>query len=113
MRGGRNRDEFEVEAVKRVTERGHSVPEVAHRLGISTHELDMWKAKFAQPNAVRRAELHENVEVRRLNAELKGVTQERDVSNEAATYFAQEVKANCAFMRTEDVWWHRAFYIAE
>lgn len=33
MSGKRDTDEFKIEAVKQVTERGHSVAEVADRLG--------------------------------------------------------------------------------
>nr|WP_282960328.1 transposase [Burkholderia cenocepacia] len=46
-------DEFKIEAVKQVTERGHSVTDVAQRLGITTHSLYAWKLKFG-----RQAELN-------------------------------------------------------
>lgn len=39
MSGKRYTDEFTIEAVKQVTERGHSVAYVAQRLGITTHSL--------------------------------------------------------------------------
>ncbi len=39
MSGKRYTDEFKIEAVKQVTERGHSVAEVAQRLGIATQSL--------------------------------------------------------------------------
>ncbi len=32
-------DEFKIEAVKQVTEQGHSVADVAQRLGVSSHSL--------------------------------------------------------------------------
>jgi transposase len=32
-------EEFRIEAVKQVTERNHSVADVAARLGVSTHSL--------------------------------------------------------------------------
>jgi len=35
-------EEFKIEAVKQVTERGHSVAEVASRLGTTTHSLYAW-----------------------------------------------------------------------
>ena len=35
MKGTRYTAEFKAEAVKQVTERGHGVVEVAHRLGVS------------------------------------------------------------------------------
>jgi transposase len=39
MRGKRYTEEFKIEAVKQVTERGHPVAEVASRLGVTTHSL--------------------------------------------------------------------------
>lgn len=39
MSGKRYTDEFKIEEVKQVTERGHSVADVAQRLGITTHSL--------------------------------------------------------------------------
>jgi transposase len=89
MSGKRYTDEFKIEAIKQVTERGHSVAEVAARLGITTHSLYAWKAKFGQPDVVRRAELDQGAEVRRLKAELKRVTEERDILKKAAAYFAK------------------------
>lgn len=34
--------EFKEEAVRQITERGYSVAEVSHRLGVSTHSLYKW-----------------------------------------------------------------------
>lgn len=79
MSGKRYTDEFKIEAVKQVTERGHSVADVAQRLGITTHSLYTWKLKFGRPDVVRQAELDQNAEVRRLKSELKRVTEERDI----------------------------------
>jgi transposase len=78
MSGKRYTDEFKIEAVKQVTERGHPVIDVAQRLGITTYSLYGWKAKFDKPNVVRQPELDQSAEVRRLKAELKRVTEERD-----------------------------------
>lgn len=89
MSGKRYTDEFKAEAVKQVTERGHSVVEVAQRLGITPHSLYAWKAKFGKPEVVRRTELDQSAEVRRLKAELKRVTEERDILKKAAAYFAK------------------------
>lgn len=46
MSSKRYTDEFKIEAVKQVTERGFSVGEVARRLGVTTHSLYAWKDKF-------------------------------------------------------------------
>jgi transposase len=89
MSGKRYTDEFKIEAVKQVTERGLPVAEVAQRLGITTHSLYAWKVKFGRPEAVQKAELDQNAEVRRLRAEVKRLTEERDILKKAAAYFAK------------------------
>lgn len=40
MSGKRYPEEFKIEAVKQVTEKGYSVAEVATRLGTTTHSLN-------------------------------------------------------------------------
>jgi len=42
MSSKRYPEEFKIEAVKQVTEKGHSVAEVAARLGTTTHSLYTW-----------------------------------------------------------------------
>jgi len=42
MSGKRYPEEFKIEAVKQVTERGHTSAEVAARLGVSAHSLYQW-----------------------------------------------------------------------
>ncbi|MBM2886534.1 transposase [Chromobacterium phragmitis] len=39
-------EEFKIEAVKQVTERGYPVSEVASRLGVSTHSLYQWLKRY-------------------------------------------------------------------
>ena len=46
MSGKRFTEEFKKEARKQVTERGHSVAEVAERLGPTTHSLYAWLKKY-------------------------------------------------------------------
>jgi transposase len=89
MSGKRYTDEFKIEAVRQVTEHGRSVVEVAQRLGITSHSLYAWKKTFAKPDVVQRAELDQSAEVRRLKAELKRMTEERDILKKAAAYFAK------------------------
>ena len=90
MSGKRYTDEFKIEAVKQVTERGHSVKEVAERLGVTPHSLYGWKAKFDKPSVVHRAELDQGAEVRRLKTEIRRLTEERDILKKAAAYFARQ-----------------------
>lgn len=87
--GKRYTDEFKIEAVRQVTERGHSVADVAERLGVTTHSLYAWLKRLEKPAVVQRAELDQNAEVRRLKAELRRVTEERDILKKAAAYFAK------------------------
>lgn len=92
MSGKRYTDEFKIEAVRQVTDRGFKVAEVAEvaeRLGVTTHSLYAWIRKFGKPEVVRRAELDQGAEIRRLKAELRRVTEERDILKKAAAYFAK------------------------
>ena len=76
--------EFKAEAIKQVIDRGHTVVEVAARLGLPKHTLYDWVQK-----ARKAAAPSESAEVRRLKAELKRVTEERDILKKAAAYFAK------------------------
>jgi transposase len=89
MSSKRYTDEFKVEAVRQVTDRGFKVAEVAERLGVTTHSLYAWLRKFGKSGVVQRAELDQTAEVRRLKAELRRVTEERDILKKAAAYFAK------------------------
>ena len=89
MSGKRYTDEFKIEAVKQVTERGHRVQEVASRLGITTYSLYSWVRKFEKPVGPAKPEVEQNAEIRRLKSELKRVTEERDILKKAAAYFAK------------------------
>lgn len=71
----RHSDEFKIDAVTQVTERGYSVKEVAARLGISTKSLYTWMINFSQPQRVTDQE----AQVRRLQKELARVPEERDI----------------------------------
>ncbi|AOD15008.1 transposase [Xanthomonas fragariae] len=79
MSSKRYTDEFKIEAVRQVTDRGFKVAEVAERLGVTTHSLYAWLRKFGKPGVVQRAEVDQSAEVRRLKAELRRVTEERDI----------------------------------
>ena len=83
-------DEFKIEAVKQVTERGHRVAEVADRLDVSQHTLYFRIKRYSKIPAVRAAQDSQLDELRRLKAELKRVTEERDILKKAAAYFAKQ-----------------------
>jgi transposase len=90
MSGKRYTDEFKIEAVKQVTDRGYSVADVAERLGVTTKSLYDWIKLYGESAEQYQAAKQRDEEVRRLKAELKRVTEERDILKKAATYFAKE-----------------------
>lgn len=83
-------DEFKIEAVRQVTDRGYSVAEVAERLGTTTHSLYAWVKKFGPKDKAAKEAEETECELRRLKAELRRVTEERDILKKAAAYFAKE-----------------------
>ena len=91
---GRKRytEAFKVEAVRQVTEAGHGVYDVASGLGISNKSLYDWIKAYRPESGAIQASRADQEELRKLKAELKRVTQERDILKEAARYFAQESK---------------------
>ena len=72
-------EEFKIEAVKQITERGHKVADVSARLGVSQHSLYQWIKAHRTPVGDRLAQGSQTDELRRLKAELKRVTEERDI----------------------------------
>ena len=89
MSSKRYPEEFKIEAVRQVTEHGHSVAEVATRLGATTHSLYAWLKKYGPRSGQYQEEKDQAAEIRRLKAELKRVTDERDILKKAAAYFAK------------------------
>ena len=83
-------EEFKIEAVKQITERGHRVADVSARIGVSQHSLYKWIKSYALPAAERQAQASQTEELRRLKAELRRVTEERDILKKAAAYFAKQ-----------------------
>ena len=82
--------EFKIEAVKQITERGYPVREVAERLGVTTHSLYAWLKKYGPNSEQTTQHDDQNAEIKRLRAELKRVTEERDILKKATAYFAKE-----------------------
>jgi len=81
-------DEFKIDAVAQVTERGYSVKDVAKRLGITTKSLYNWMTHFSKPQKHNDQE----IELKRLRKELARVTEERDILKKATAYFAKDAK---------------------
>ena len=86
-KGKRYTQEFKEAAVKQITERGYSVAEVAERLDICTKTLYHWRGQLSdKPKAVQSSD--EKLKIAKLEAQLKRVTEERDILKKAARYFA-------------------------
>jgi transposase len=86
--------EFKAQAVKLVTERGLRFVEAAHDLGIGESPLRNWKQALAAHGELAfpgkgNPPAHEE-ELRRLRAEVKRLTMEREILKKAAAFFAKE-----------------------
>ena len=92
MSGQRYTEEFKIQAVNQVLEEGHSINQVAKRLGVSYKSLYDWVKRSSKPPKKRQDDDAQIQEIRRLKAELKRVTMERDILKEATVYFAGESK---------------------
>ena len=65
MSSKRYPEEFRIEAVKQVTERGHPVAEVASRIGVSQHSLYEWLKRYSLPSTERNELQGQSAEIRR------------------------------------------------
>lgn len=90
MSSKRYPEEFKIEAVKQITEKRYPISEVAGRSGVSQHNLYKWMKNYSLPEPERIEAQSQQAERRRLRAELKRVTEERDILKKAAAYFAKE-----------------------
>ena len=84
MKGKRYTDELKQEAVKQVSERGYSVADVAQRLGTTTHSLYAWIKKYGKANPGQAGKADLETENARLKADLRRITEERDILKKAA-----------------------------
>ena len=86
--------EFKIEAVRRITEQGHSLAEVARDLDLSESMLRSWKQALtvngpgAFPGRGNLPALED--ELRRLRAEDQRLQMERDILRKATAFFASE-----------------------
>ncbi|WP_417277287.1 IS3 family transposase [Castellaniella sp.] len=92
-------EEFKIAAVRQITERGHKVADVASRLGVSTHSLYQWHKRYAGTDAERQQTDEQSVEIRQLKAELRRVTEERDIFKKSRGVLRETVPVKYAFIR--------------
>ena len=86
--------EFEAEAVRRITETGKSLAEVARELDLGESLLRSWKQATSggggQSSPGKGHPPAHEEELRRLRAEVKRLTMERDIPKKATAFFARE-----------------------
>ena len=83
-------EEFRIEAVKQVITNGYSITDTAQRLGIHPTSLGGWIKRLESPEAIEKNKEKDTsiAEIKKLQKELKRVTEERDILKKAAVYFA-------------------------
>ena len=85
-------EEFKIDAISQITERGYSVRDVSQRLGVSTHSLYAWMKRYSVPPGGNAKKDDHSAEIMRLKQELVRVTEERDILKKATVYFAKDAK---------------------
>ena len=103
MSGKRYPEEFKTEAVKQVVDRGYSVASVATRLDITTHSLYAWIKKYGPDSSTNKEQSDAQAEIRRLQKELKRITDERDILKKAV--LRKAVRLRYAFIRDNTCCW--------
>ena len=83
-------EEFRIETVKQVTKNGYSINDTAERLGVHPDSIRNWIKRLESPQAIEKHKILDssNAEIKKLQKELKRVTEERDILKKAAVYFA-------------------------
>ncbi|MDV5237772.1 IS3 family transposase [Leclercia adecarboxylata] len=105
MSGKRYPEEFKIEAVKQVVDRGYSVASVATRLDITTHSLYAWIKKYGPDSSTNKEQSDAQAEIRRLQKELKRVTDERDIFKKSRGVLRKAVRLRYAFIRDNTCCW--------
>lgn len=84
--------EFKDEAVRQVISCGHTVAEVAAKLGVSTHSLYKWVGTVKPDKSEGQAQelIEAKSEVLKLRSQLRRTEEERDILKKAARYFASQ-----------------------
>ncbi|WP_114141967.1 IS3 family transposase, partial [Escherichia coli] len=96
---------FKIEAVKQVVDRGYSVASVATRLDITTHSLYAWIKKYGPDSSANKEQSDAQAEIRRLQKELKRVTDERDIFKKSRGVLRKAVRLRYAFIRDNTCCW--------
>ncbi|WP_350616605.1 IS3 family transposase [Pseudomonas sp. HY7a-MNA-CIBAN-0227] len=101
MSNPRYPEELKIQAVNQVTEKKLPVADVAARLGVSTHSLYAWVKRYSKPQEERQQDDDQQAELRRLRAELKRVTEERDNLKKGRRVLCQGMRLKYAFIKQQ------------
>ena len=85
--------EFRESAVKLAVESDQPISKTADDLGVNKNTLHTWISKYHRPQKKQSAQVedeHLYAELKRLRAENKRLTEERDILKKATAYFAKE-----------------------
>ncbi|NOQ17410.1 MAG: IS3 family transposase [Methyloprofundus sp.] len=97
-KGKRYTQEFKIEAVKQITDRGYSVAEVADRLGICSKTLYHWRHQLSDPPKQSKSS-DDQLKIAKLESELKRVTEERDIFKKGRKVLCQQPRVKYRFIR--------------
>ncbi|MHC4374083.1 MAG: IS3 family transposase [Planctomycetota bacterium] len=100
MNNQRYSPEFKDEAVRQVVDRGYSVPEVAERLGVSSHSLYKWVKAVKPDNSEQQAAalIDAKSEILKLRAQLKRTEEERDILKKGRKVLCQRARVKYRFI---------------
>ena len=79
-------DDFKIEAVQLIEEKGYTLKEASEALGVSQNSLSSWRKQFKNGSAGNDLEK----ENRQLRKEIHRLNQEREILKKALGYFAAE-----------------------
>jgi transposase len=82
-------EDFRLEAVKQVTKNGYTISDTAQRLGIHLTSLSSWIKRLESLEAIEKHKIQDSsaAEIKKLQKQLKRVTEERDILKKATVYF--------------------------
>ncbi|WP_114981137.1 MULTISPECIES: IS3 family transposase [Idiomarina] len=105
MSNNRYPEEFKIEAVRQITDKGYSVADVSRRLDVSVHSLYAWVKKYGPEAEKHAAQTEEQAELKRLRKELQRVTEERDILKKGRGVLREAVRLRYAFIKHhKDCW---------
>ncbi|MFD2632345.1 IS3 family transposase [Idiomarina piscisalsi] len=105
MSNNRYPEEFKIEAVRQITDKGYSVADVSRRLDVSVHSLYAWVKKYGPEAEKHAAQTEEQAELKRLRKELQRVTEERDNIKKSRGVLREAVRLRYAFIKHhKDCW---------